>query len=268
MNIYVNNCLVAENQSEMLKGLIVEIGKKAGIRVLVHPNYISFAPPADNFLVELNVSASLKALEQSLKEKLSISGFITDPVSKARQTYLRKPKKIQLIVREGRPGIYWRGFVTKRYQALLLQEILDLKEIKFKLVKLRGNLKKQIILQGDIDTLVKAEEGILEWILLQAKIDTIPTCVKKGFFYPDYKLPDPLNLVEPSIPLTEQTKLKKLDKELEDLPLGDNITQFLQSDDPRTEKLQETLRKFYETQKKPTAPSQTACNLPPNKPQT
>lgn len=266
MHIYVNNYLIAGNQPEMLKELIVEIGKKAGIRVIVHPNYVSFAPPVDNFLVVLSISKNLKALEQSLKERLSISGFITEPVSKERQTYLRKLKKIQLTVREGKPGIYWRGFITQKSQALLLQETLDLKEIKFKVAKLRGDLKKQIILQGDKDTLVKAEDGILEWIFLQAKIDTIPTWVKNVYTYPDHKLPDPFNVLAPNLPATEQTNPKGLDKELEDLPLGDNITQFLQSDDPRAEKLQETIKKFYETQKKPSVPSNLTCNLPPNKP--
>ncbi len=268
MHIYVNNCLVAENQPEMLKGLIVEIGKKAGIRVIVHPNFISFAPPVDNFLVDLSVGESLKNWAQSLREKLSISGFRTDPVGKARQSYLNKLKKIHLVVREGKPGIYWRGFIKQKNQALLLQETLNLKEIKFEVVKLRGNLKKQIVLQGDKDTLVKAEEGILEWILIQAKIDTLPAWVKKVKPFTDNKLPDPLNLLEQNLLNTEQNQQKELDKELEGLPLGDNITQFLQTDDPRVEKLQETIKKFYETQKMPITPPKLSCSFPPNKPQT
>ena len=101
MHIYVNNFLVAGDQPENLKGLIYEIGKKAGIRTVIRDRFVSFAPPVNRFLVDLSFTAGLKSIGDSLKERLTVSGFTTDPItSEQRSIYGRKLRELRLSLRE------------------------------------------------------------------------------------------------------------------------------------------------------------------------
>lgn len=278
MYIYVNNYLIAENQPEQLKGLIAEIGKKSGIRVIVRQNYVSFAPPVSKFLVDLTISANLKELGDSIKERLTISGFTTEPLTKEQlDIYQKKIKEVSLSIREGKPGIFWRGSYVEKNLALLLQEFLDLKELTFEVIPLQGGFKKQIILQGDKGQLIEAEEPILEWFLFQARTDrevpvkpTIETEVNQtaASSSSQAKLPDPLDLLDKNQmnftnPAPKKKTKQPLDPELSDLPLGDNILDFLSTDDPRAKQLQDSIKKFYEGSNKPVIPQDQSFGVPP-----
>lgn len=281
MYIYVNNFLIEENQPEQLKGLIAEIGKKAGIRTIIRNNFVSFSPPVSKYLVDLSFTSGLKSLGDSLKERLTISGFTTEPITKEQKVfYGRSLKKISVSIREGKMGIFWRGGFMQKRSAKLLRQVFDLKETEFGVFPLKGKAKKQIIIQGDKEILIGAEDAILEWFLLMAKTsadipllaEEIETSAKTAPKQKPVKpqdtlpqgqsfMPDPLNLLQQGSfgdgKMSEKRPSSSLDPDIAGLPLGDNIVDFLSSDDPKAKQLQQQIKDFIDsTGKKPIVPKE------------
>lgn len=268
MYLYVANHQFGQSQPAELKEFIVEIGKKAAIRVVANKDYVSFAPPVNGVLVDLGFDDSLASVGRSLQDRLQISGFITDPLPQDQLfLYARRLKRIRFSLREGVKGVYYKGFYREWQDSLLLQSTLDLRGLgAFTVKRLKGNIERQIIFQADYEFISKAEDIFLEWLLLLARVDApLPKLKRSSEPQPktanqestanatkplsgtSKQLPDPLGLLESSIG-PESKREKKfdlaIDPALEGLPLGDSILTFLNSGDPRAQNLMEALKKF------------------------
>ena len=260
MHLYAVNQLIVEDKAAQLRNLVMELGKKASVRVVLGPGFISFSPPVNDYLIDLRFDENLKELGNSLKERLIISGFYTDLFTRQQLLlYSKQLKRLHFARREGKPGIFYTGYHIEKKKARLLQQIFELRGYDLNINKLKFSSNRQIILQEEKDVLLTMEDALMEWFLQQAGSDApvpfVPSSTLK-VAEPKNPFPDPLDILnspKETVGMRELTKEKKassLDSELEGLPLGENLMNFLSSDDPRAKQLGETIKRFYEEEKK------------------
>lgn len=260
MHLYAVNQLIVEDKAAQLRNLVIELGKKASVRVVLRPGFISFSPPVNDYLIDLRFDENLKELGNSLKERLIISGFYTDLFTRQQLLlYSKQLKRLHFAIREGKPGVFYTGYHIEKKKARLLQQIFELRGYDLNINKLKLNSNRQIILQDEKDVLLTMEDALMEWFLQQAGSDApvpfVPSSTLK-VAEPKNPFPDPLDILnspKETVGMRELTKEKKassLDSELEGLPLGENLMNFLSSDDPRAKQLGETIKRFYEEEKK------------------